>query len=225
VTLSSSGSFPKRHDQWELRMKKRLLGAVGVASLILAGSPAAAANLIEAQITGPTGTVWDTDAGNSFYGLFLQQPTLGSFINPGEELNDPITIGANNYLLAGEGFRPGEVADSDPIYNLLLRFADGATLTGTYTPVGNIFVAGSSAIVGGTAYTLNQFSFRRTLGDSVSAFAPTPGGDTNDYAGSISFSAAAVPEPGTWAMMLLGFGAVGYSMRRRRTTHRLAQAV
>lgn len=27
----------------------------------------------------------------------------------------------------------------------------------------------------------------------------------------------AVPEPGTWATMLLGFGALGYSMRRRRT--------
>lgn len=27
----------------------------------------------------------------------------------------------------------------------------------------------------------------------------------------------AVPEPGTWAMMLLGFGAIGFSMRRRRT--------
>ena len=26
----------------------------------------------------------------------------------------------------------------------------------------------------------------------------------------------AVPEPGTWAMMLLGFGAVGYAMRRRK---------
>lgn len=27
---------------------------------------------------------------------------------------------------------------------------------------------------------------------------------------------AAVPEPGTWAMMLLGFGAIGYTMRRKR---------
>ena len=26
----------------------------------------------------------------------------------------------------------------------------------------------------------------------------------------------AVPEPATWAMMLLGFGAVGFAMRRRR---------
>jgi hypothetical protein len=27
---------------------------------------------------------------------------------------------------------------------------------------------------------------------------------------------AAVPEPATWAMMLLGFGAIGLSMRKRR---------
>jgi hypothetical protein len=29
-----------------------------------------------------------------------------------------------------------------------------------------------------------------------------------------------VPEPATWALMLMGFGAVGYSMRRRRVTAR-----
>ena len=28
--------------------------------------------------------------------------------------------------------------------------------------------------------------------------------------------AEAVPEPATWAMMLLGFGAVGFAMRRRK---------
>jgi hypothetical protein len=33
-------------------------------------------------------------------------------------------------------------------------------------------------------------------------------------AGTVSMSA--VPEPTTWAMMLIGFGAVGYSMRRRK---------
>ena len=29
----------------------------------------------------------------------------------------------------------------------------------------------------------------------------------------------AVPEPSTWAMMLIGFGAIGYAMRRRRFLH------
>ena len=33
----------------------------------------------------------------------------------------------------------------------------------------------------------------------------------------ITPGAGVIPEPGTWALMLLGFGAVGYSMRRRRT--------
>lgn len=32
----------------------------------------------------------------------------------------------------------------------------------------------------------------------------------------------AVPEPSTWVMMILGFGAVGYSMRRRRAALRFA---
>ena len=35
---------------------------------------------------------------------------------------------------------------------------------------------------------------------------------------------AAVPEPATWAMMLLGFGAVGYAMRRRRARVQLGYA-
>ena len=32
-----------------------------------------------------------------------------------------------------------------------------------------------------------------------------------------------VPEPGTWAMMLMGFGAAGYAMRRRRRIGAIAQ--
>ena len=44
---------------------------------------------------------------------------------------------------------------------------------------------------------------------------------TGSLGGTITINA--VPEPGTWAMMLLGFGAAGYAMRRRRAPV-LAQA-
>jgi PEP-CTERM motif len=37
---------------------------------------------------------------------------------------------------------------------------------------------------------------------------------TGSLGGTVTINA--VPEPGTWAMMLLGFGAAGYAMRRRR---------
>lgn len=36
------------------------------------------------------------------------------------------------------------------------------------------------------------------------------------YAGTLPAPTAAVPEPGTWAMMITGFGIIGFSMRRRR---------
>jgi hypothetical protein len=40
-----------------------------------------------------------------------------------------------------------------------------------------------------------------------------------------NFLSSGVPEPATWAMMLIGFGAIGYSMRRSRTGQaRLAPA-
>ena len=46
-------------------------------------------------------------------------------------------------------------------------------------------------------------------------------GTENTQGGQIALqlsSAAVVPEPSTWAMLLLGFGAVGFAIRRRRKT-------
>lgn len=34
---------------------------------------------------------------------------------------------------------------------------------------------------------------------------------------NFQFSISGVPEPATWAMMLIGFGAIGFALRRRRT--------
>jgi hypothetical protein len=53
-----------------------------------------------------------------------------------------------------------------------------------------------------------------------SGFDPTPGVFQFSAQGSnvtsFSLSAQAVPEPATWALMLLGFGGIGLAMRRRR---------
>jgi hypothetical protein len=52
----------------------------------------------------------------------------------------------------------------------------------------------------------------------------------SDYAGnggaytlSISSVRGAVPEPASWAMMLIGFGGIGYSLRRKKFRPRLNQ--
>lgn len=44
------------------------------------------------------------------------------------------------------------------------------------------------------------------------------------YGGNLTFTPlAAVPEPGTWAMMLLGFAGIGWQLRRKRSNAGLAQ--
>ena len=43
------------------------------------------------------------------------------------------------------------------------------------------------------------------------------------YSGNATFTPS-VPEPSTWAMMILGFGAIGFGMRRARKPVRLLQA-
>lgn len=42
------------------------------------------------------------------------------------------------------------------------------------------------------------------------------------YAGTLNFGA--VPEPATWAFMILGFGLIGGALRRRKATVRMAYA-
>jgi hypothetical protein len=49
----------------------------------------------------------------------------------------------------------------------------------------------------------------------------TSNGDAS-YAGTLAFAAQAVPEPATWALMILGFGGMGATLRRKRSTPALA---
>ena len=66
----------------------------------------------------------------------------------------------------------------------------------------------------------NKFAFQAVNGQSIAglSFTVTGGGVETVKQVRIGPSNVAVPEPATWAMMLLGFGAIGYSMRRRRVS-------
>lgn len=44
-------------------------------------------------------------------------------------------------------------------------------------------------------------------------------GIAGDYAGTLSFSPATVPEPASWALMIAGFGLAGAVLRSRRARH------
>jgi hypothetical protein len=49
------------------------------------------------------------------------------------------------------------------------------------------------------------------------------GTEASSIAGTLTITNNNVPEPATWMMMLMGFGAAGYSVRRGRRSRSLAQ--
>lgn len=67
----------------------------------------------------------------------------------------------------------------------------------------------------------NKFAFAALNGESITNLSYNIVGGTAGSIRQVRIASAdagvpAVPEPATWAMMLFGFGAVGFSMRRRR---------
>lgn len=203
-------------------MKKYLLAA---AAALAVAAPANALTLISAVVTGPSGTVWRTAnapiGSTSNYALFLATPNQAAFINPN---NEAISVNVSNtssvrYFLSGDGFPDGTTANSDPNYTLTLGFDSGQSLTGVYTTATNSFVGSTAITSGGQTIRIAEFSYNRFLGDTVSQFRAVPGGNGNDYNGNFlltSTVSGAVPEPATWGMMLVGFGALGTVLRRRR---------
>ena len=79
------------------------------------------------------------------------------------------------------------------------NFLTGASLNQSLTNMGNI-----SKLFSGRVQYVDDFG-------SAASFARL-----NISSGSITTIAASVPEPSTWALMMIGMGAVGYSLRRRR---------
>lgn len=85
----------------------------------------------------------------------------------------------------------------------------------------NVFVdgnqVGSHFSTGFTGWLSNSVRFTATGTSAALTFASRDVGGRPSYGNLITdVSVAGVPEPATWAMLISGFGLVGYAARRRR---------
>jgi hypothetical protein len=101
----------------------------------------------------------------------------------------------------------------------MYSFVIGSSTTGLAFDLANTMVSGGGQTWDFTALSPRQLSLDpiELMADTaytVSFAGTSPVGGA--VTGNVTISAAAVPEAATWAMMLLGFGAMGLAIRRRR---------
>ena len=130
----------------------------------------------------------------------------GTFVEPTTLLASGLAITLNE--LGGTNYSTAAFSGIN-FSNLL--FDDGSLLTG-YSLSTNLAGLDASRI----AFTSNSISFN---GQGL-AFLNSPYFITLN----LLTSTGAVPEPSTWAMMLMGFGGLGFQLRRKRKTAALLQA-
>lgn len=117
-------------------------------------------------------------------------------------LNNPLTFTFNDGLISALEFNINALTNGDVFFTFAGGDSDGQVTT--------LYDLGKNGE--------NFFNaFNGTFKSVTMTFA---NGATVDDVRQFRIGAAptaAVPEPATWAMMLLGFGAIGFGMRRRRS--------
>jgi len=136
----------------------------------------------------------------------------------------------NGYSQSTPGFTDGTFSDTYIFRVGSDGLGSGNLSTSFSSSLAEILI--SSVIINGATYIPTDTGTGQTFTASNipvnGFFDDTPGmvntivvngqvkGVTGSYQGGLTFNASAVPEPATWAMMLVGFGAIGAVSRSRR---------
>ncbi len=166
-------------------------------------------------ITGWTvGTGSGPNAGVDIVGRYWQ-PADGSYSldlsgrNPGSvsQLLTGLTVGGHytiNFDLSGN---PGGVGTKTVLVSV-----------GALTPQSFSFLTGPGHNTRTAMnWVLQSYDFVATSSSQLLTFTSLTRGNAGAALDNVSISGGLVPEPTTWAMMLAGFGLVGFAARRRRT--------
>ncbi len=127
--------------------------------------------------------------------------TYLAFVQGSGSLSQSFTATATSGL-AVNWFDANRTAYGSQSYSVSINDGVSTTVLGTYTTSSTPFVAQTSAkfgVIAGQSYTL---SFNGLIAADRTAFID-------------NVSLAVVPEPASWALMIVGFGLVGVAARRR----------
>lgn len=160
------------------------------------GGPAGTAASLLLTLTGGVGNAYtftyaisNTGSPANLVGFaFDTDPTLGSVT----AVSGPLAFGANS------------------------NFPGIGTVDACFYSGNNCGAANGQATSFNGGFTLNFNSGPVTLSNFVDRYASIANLDNQSGEGRGTVFHPAVPEPATWAMMLVGFGGIGMTMRRRR---------
>lgn len=202
-------------------MKKRMMAALAAATVMFA-APAAAQVTFTGTSAGCFGAACAPILGASVNGGLT---FTGSSFNQTTDNTGFLALGGSSDGLGT--FTLSGLSDTytGDIFRLLVSFT-----APTSTPSNTTF----ETLLQGTVTGVNSGGVFVNFDNAVRTFASSAGPFTfalNDV--SISSNSAtqivsgqiqaAVPEPGTWAMMLIGFGGMGVALRRRRSATMISQ--
>ena len=204
-------------------MKKYLALA---AALLLTTAPAGAAVQIvqNGLLTGATGVTVD----GSTYDVEFLDGTCASVFSGCDSVSDFAFTTQASGLLAAQA-----LLDQVFIDGAMGQFDTNTALTrgcpDTSTPICVALIPTNFAFLGNYIEgsragnnTVNAFDDVGLFGVPVATFNTFDGPNAANLTFArftLSSVTGSVPEPATWGMMLMGFGAMGVSLRRRRRTH------
>lgn len=145
--------------------------------------------------------------------------------------NDGFTIGFSDSNLTNP-FNETLTFTTDVAGMLSINLTSTTTSGADDTDFSNVFLTGTgigapvsvAQLLGDPNETRALNNFMVGAGTFTLNISGNPGTSSGSFGGSVAFQrVAAVPEPGTWAMMLVGFGAIGATMRRRHRESTLPQ--